>query len=109
MDETLNSVNAEVAEVVTPQTETTTEQVETGETEQAEVVEPQQKKPEQSQEDNAKYAAARRKAEAEAAQLNLRLLLTHKRFNHQAWKQTRFWNTEQHQGHTKLERRSITF
>ena len=70
MDESLNAVNAAQEQTVDAQTaEPTTETVsESAQAKQTEIAEPSQKKTEQSQEENAKYAAARRKAEAEAAQ-----------------------------------------
>jgi hypothetical protein len=71
MDENLNPVNEGQEQTVDAQTTNTdvqAEPIEADKTDNAEVVEPQQTKTVQSQEDNAKYAAARRKAEAEAAQ-----------------------------------------
>jgi len=64
MEETLNPVNAEQGSVVENQTEETA----AGESESAEIADQQtETKPAQTQDENAKYAAARRKAEAEKA------------------------------------------
>lgn len=64
-------ISAEQVEVVTPQEESTesTQTIEQSEPETSvteEVAEPQQEKPVQSKEDNARFAEVRRKAEAEA-------------------------------------------